>query len=180
MGHAFIGLGLMVRLLAVVALIVLGTAPHCWADPRGEVGGNWFGVSDTHSVAGSGGTPISVETETSSAETPEIRYTERLACGDTNSNMQLDSYACESTLMRCGTGDRGFIYYATAHLPDGSSEAAGTGCYLPQEIAAASGAAVAAPPRITPALVLRAFERVPLPESEVVVQPPRRRGSPRR
>ncbi len=32
--------------------------------------------------------------------------------------------------------------------------------------------AVAAPPEVTPGLVLRAFRRIPLPASEVVVQPP--------
>jgi hypothetical protein len=62
------------------------------------------------------------------------------------------------------------MYNVTAHRPDGSSELVDSDCYLPEAVAAQ--AAPTARPQVTPALVLRAFERVPLPESELVVQPP--------
>jgi len=75
-------------------------------------------------------------------------------------------------MIRCGQDDSGFLYYETVQTPTGSQS--DMGCYTPTEVATVDGAAPAspAPPRITPAMVLRAFERVPLPDSELVVQPP--------
>ncbi len=52
-----------------------------------------------------------------------------------------------------------------AHLPDGSIDGLGPVCFGEDE----------QPPvaqQVTQALVLRAFQRIPLPESEVVIQPP--------
>lgn len=64
------------------------------------------------------------------------------------------------------------MYSVTAHLPGGSTQPAGTGCYEPQTLASSPVVANPPRPRITPTLVRRAFERVPLPASEVTVQPP--------
>ena len=43
---------------------------------------------------------------------------------------------------------------------------------LPQPGTSSCPATLAAPPEVTPGLVLRAFRRIPLPASELVVQPP--------
>ncbi len=62
------------------------------------------------------------------------------------------------------------MYNISAVRPNGSSELVGSGCYDPQDVEEATSSPPTA--RVTPGMVLRAFERIPLPESEVVVQPP--------
>ncbi len=52
-------------------------------------------------------------------------------------------------------------------MPTARRRTLGDFCYQPGEVPAA-----AALPQVTPALVLRAFRRIPLPESQVVIQPP--------
>jgi len=167
----------MKRLLGTAALLLLMTTPNSWADPTGQSGNDWFGVSDTHKAPGRSGATADPIDVTSVTTTPSpldvVRVTDRLACGDDNANLQVDTFVCETALMRCGSEDRGLIYYRTTHLRNGRSQAGGTGCYVPQDVASAVPPGMAAPPpRLTPAMVLRAFERVPLPESEIVVQPP--------
>lgn len=146
--------------LAVVIAALL-VAPPAWSDPGGSVGEDWFEVSDEVRYVGeSNSSPneVSVTDET-------VTYSFELACGDTDANLQVDSFECDTSVIRCGQDDQGFFYYQTANYSDGSTENLGMGCYLPQEASEETQV-------VTPALVLSAFERVPLPESRVVVQPP--------
>lgn len=73
-----------------------------------------------------------------------------------------DFYGCGEHL-ECGR--RGHVYNVFAHHPDGTTEALGSQCFQPSEAPAAAA-------RITAADVLRAFRRIPVPASEVSIQPP--------
>jgi hypothetical protein len=77
-----------------------------------------------------------------------------------------DFYGCDGQ-MRCGADDKGRLFTVWAHLPDGTTNNLGEQCFEPDE------APPAAPQRqVTQALVLRAFQRIPVPASEVSIQPP--------
>ncbi len=71
-------------------------------------------------------------------------------------------YGCDGR-QRCGKN--GPLFNVWAHLPDGSDEYLGEQCFEPDE-------APAPAPQVTQALVLRAFQRVPVPASEMSIQPP--------
>ena len=58
------------------------------------------------------------------------------------------------------------MFYVWAHNPSGMTENLGAQCFEPDEPPAAPA------PRVTQALVLRAFQRIPVPASEVSIQPP--------
>jgi hypothetical protein len=70
-------------------------------------------------------------------------------------------YGCVGAL-ECGTG--GQIYSVYANRQDGSSEYVSSVCIEPGEVAPADA--------LTPGRILEAFERIPLPESPLEVQPP--------
>lgn len=72
-----------------------------------------------------------------------------------------DFYGCGGQMV---CGDDGDLFHVWAHQPDGSSQMVGTYCYQSGEVPAAQV--------LTPAMVLRAFQQVPLPESTLSVQPP--------
>jgi hypothetical protein len=162
----------MIRILTIAMVsIALASGPG-WSDGNVTPGPNFLDVSiqtsrSGEAAAGEGGAGGLNVTDGRST----IAYETQLLCGDADQDLRFDTFECDSAMIRCGEGDRGLMYNVTAIRPGGSSELVGTGCYLPQEVAAQE---VIAPPRphVTPALVLRAFERVPLPESELVVQPP--------
>ena len=127
----------------------------------------------TDAQAPDGGARAEPDADSSQIKQPLdlVVYEEVLACGDGNSNLATDRFDCDPSLIRCGIGDRGFLYYTVATSADGTSTTSDPSCLEPSEVEDAA-TPVTARPRITPALVLRAFERVPLPESELVVQPP--------
>lgn len=68
---------------------------------------------------------------------------------------------CNGELATCDDGTT--MNYVSYLLSDGTYVQGGSTCPVD---------AVAAPPEVTPGLVLRALRRVPLPASELVVQPP--------
>ena len=71
-------------------------------------------------------------------------------------------YGCDGK-QKCG--ENGHAYNVWAHFPDGSEEYLGEQCFEPDE-------APAPTPQVTQALVLRAFQRIPVPSSRVSIQPP--------
>ena len=73
-------------------------------------------------------------------------------------------YGCGDQ-MACGQNDDGLFFNWIAHLPDGSIESPGTVCFGPDDDLRPAQ-------QVTQAVVLRAFQRIPLPDSEVVIQPP--------
>ena len=75
-----------------------------------------------------------------------------------------DFYGCGEQ-MECGRGGRGHLFTVFAHHPDGTTEALGSQCFQPSEAPAAAAT-------ITAGDVLRAFRRIPVPASEVSIQPP--------
>lgn len=74
-----------------------------------------------------------------------------------------DFYGCGEQL-KCG--EKGHVFHVFAHYPDGTTESLGSQCFEPSEAPTASAA------RVTAEAVLRAFRRIPVPASEVIVQPP--------
>lgn len=68
---------------------------------------------------------------------------------------------CSGDLAVCDDGTT--MVYTSYEMSDGSIVQGGNNC--PED-------AVVSPPQVTPGMVLRAFRRIPLPASEVVVQPP--------
>lgn len=70
-------------------------------------------------------------------------------------------YGCGEQ-MECGRN--GHFYYVLAHHPDGTIQPAGEVCLQPSEEPTQAA--------LTDDVVLRAFRRIPLPTSQLVVQPP--------
>lgn len=150
--------------LLVGLLVLLSSSmwtEPAWADPEVGPGNDFFEASDEVWHQTDNDAPAGSIEQAGAQST----YTYQLACGDSDSNLQVDQFDCDTSVIRCGDDDRGLTYHVTAHYPDGSSELVGTHCYLPQEVAEVVQ-------QVDPGLALRAFERVPLPESRVVVQPP--------
>ena len=71
-------------------------------------------------------------------------------------------YGCGEQL-ECGR--RGHVFNVFAHHPNGTTEALGSQCFQPSEAPAAAAT-------ITAGDVLRALRRIPVPSSEVSIQPP--------
>jgi hypothetical protein len=72
-------------------------------------------------------------------------------------------YGCGEQMV-CGADDEGLYFTLVAHLPDGSMESLGGVCIGPGDEPVQQ--------QVTQAAVLRAFQRIPVPASEVVIQPP--------
>jgi hypothetical protein len=163
--------------VTMLALFVLLPGARATADEGVEARDDWFDVSAETQEMGTKqpGSEATASVAPSRSETsPTAAYSHQLACGDSNQNLATDEFACDSTLIRCGTNDQGLLYYQTATFTDGSEQVSGPLCLLPQDFEATTAAAetAPAPPRVTPGAVLRAFRRVPLPDSELVIQPP--------
>ncbi len=162
-------------MLAVSLLLSAGMAN---ADEDVEARDDWFDVSAEKQEMGGteqlGSSPSTSVAPSSAGTAPSATYNHQLACGDSNQNLATDEFSCDSTLIRCGTNDRGLLYYQTATFANGSEQVSGPLCLMPQdaEPTAVPAEAPPPPPTVTPGAVLRAFRRVPLPESELVIQPP--------
>ena len=72
-------------------------------------------------------------------------------------------YGCGSQ-QKCGK--KGHMFYVWAHYAGGGSENLGAQCFDQDEAPAAPT------PQVTQGLVLRAFQRIPVPASRVSIQPP--------
>jgi hypothetical protein len=79
--------------------------------------------------------------------------------------MQGDGFYGCAGQMKCGANDKGRLFSVWAHYANGASLALGEQCFEPDE-------APAPTPQVTQALVLRAFQRIPVPASRVSIQPP--------
>ena len=103
--------------------------------------------------------------ETQAHQIAETTYSYEPACVRGEGIQGDGFYGCDGQL-KCGRKDKGKLFHAWAHLPDGSDEYLGEQCFEPEE------APVAPTPQVTQALVLRAFQRIPVPASRVSIQPP--------
>jgi hypothetical protein len=74
-------------------------------------------------------------------------------------------YGCDGQI-KCGKGDKGQLFHVWAHDPAGGEQYLGEQCFEPDE------APVAPERQVTQAMVLRAFQRIPVPASRVEIQPP--------
>lgn len=88
-------------------------------------------------------------------------YSYQPACVRGSGTTRQDFYGCGKQLV---CGERGHVYNVWAHYLDESTVALGSRCFEPAEAPVVV--------QVTAADVLRAFRRVPVPASEVVVQPP--------
>jgi hypothetical protein len=159
--------GLTIALVLVAALgVSLGIeGPAIGQDcsTASETGTNTFvAMGECHSGDASDGAPQ----VTGAAEpTGSTTYSYEPACVRGEGITRDDFYGCDGQL-KCGRNDKGKLFHAWAHHPDGSDEYLGEQCFEPDE------APVAPTPQVTQALVLRAFERIPVPASRVSIQPP--------
>ena len=74
-------------------------------------------------------------------------------------------YGCDGQI-KCGKDDKGKLFHVWAHDPAGGEQYLGEQCFEPDE------APLAPERQVTQAMVLRAFQRIPVPASRVEIQPP--------
>ncbi|GAA1930299.1 hypothetical protein GCM10009737_35310 [Nocardioides lentus] len=161
--------------LFVIALTLtvcepMGTAS---ADPSGGVtaGGDYFDLAVTGTGAGgtsapgstAGGGPVS---GASSGGGP-VSYWIPTCAPILGLSTVSAADGCGGSGIPCGDGGTVGTTYT---LAGGVHTNNGMGCIEPTEPGAVTTAAAA--PVITPAMILSAFRRIPLPDSEIVVQPP--------
>ena len=157
-----------------VRVVVLGLVTPCllvWAPPASSKecshaaapGATTFHAIGACHLPADGASSTSTSTSNGGTDTStQVTYSYTPACqrGDGISG---DSYFGCGDRLECGEG--GHVYTVTAHLPDGTIRPEGQHCFQPAEEPPAAA-------ELTAAHVLRAFERVPLPESELMLQPP--------
>ncbi len=90
-----------------------------------------------------------------------VTYSYQPACVRGEGITGADFYGCGKQ-MKCG--ERGHVFNVFAHHPDETTVALGSQCFEPSEVPVAA--------TVTADAVLRAFRRIPVPASEVSIQPP--------
>jgi hypothetical protein len=96
----------------------------------------------------------------------ETTYSYEPACVRGEGITREDFFGCDGQL-KCGAKDKGKLFIVWAHMSSGATNNLGEQCFEPDE-----APAQAPMPQVTQALVLRAFQRIPVPASEVSIQPP--------
>jgi len=109
-------------------------------------------------------THVLQDAESVSDSIAETTYSYEPACVRGEGIQGEGFYGCDGQI-KCGKKDKGKLFHVWAHDPTGSDEYLGEQCFEPDE-------APAPTPQVTQALVLRAFQRIPVPASEVSIQPP--------
>lgn len=146
----------MLRVLAIVIAMVLGLATVSNADDTDvQAGTNSYQVLIAST---SDAQAESIESTTTSAE---VTYSYQPACVRGEGITGADFYGCGKQ-MKCG--ERGHVFNVFAHHPDETTVALGSQCFEPSEVPVAA--------TVTADAVLRAFRRIPVPASEVSIQPP--------
>jgi hypothetical protein len=144
-----------------VSVVVMGTsrATAAGCDEGANANSEGVGVQITCSEA-----PKANETEQVSGESGgSVTYSYEPVC-IRGEGVQGDGfYGCGSQ-QKCG--QKGHMFYVWVHYPGGASETVGAQCFEPDE------APVAPERQVTQAMVLRAFQRIPVPASRVEIQPP--------
>ncbi|MFL6003318.1 MAG: hypothetical protein ACJ72P_10955, partial [Nocardioides sp.] len=121
-------------------------------------GEDWFDVSTEKSEGGQQSIVQSAETTG-----PQPTYSYEPVCVRGEGIVDDAFYGCGGQ-QKCG--EKGHVFYVWAHYPSGGSENLGAQCFEPDE------APVAPERQVTQAMVLRAFQRIPVPASRVEIQPP--------
>jgi hypothetical protein len=144
----------------LVGILIAATSSPAFADDHVDArpGEDWFDVSTEKSgdVQEAAVAPVS-------EASPQVTYSYEPICVRGEGITGDGFYGCGRQQM---CGNKGHMFYVWAHTPNGGSENLGAQCFEPDE------APVAPTPRVTQALVLRAFERIPVPASRVSIQPP--------
>lgn len=139
----------------VSAFLLLGAANAEDEEVETGTGPEWFNAElevETSVDA------IAVE---STATVGQTTYSYQPACVRGEGISGQDFYGCAEQL-ECGR--KGQLWTVWAHHPDGSTENFGEQCFQPDEAPAVA--------TVTADAVLRAFRRIPVPASEVSIQPP--------
>lgn len=141
--------------LTLVMLLPIGSAS---GDEHVEAGTGpeWFNAGLEIETAPESGAVQSV------SSIGETTYSYQPACVRGEGISGSDFYGCGEQL-ECGR--RGHLWTVWAHYPSGETESVGEQCFRPSEAPAAAAT-------ITAGDVLRAFRRIPVPASEVSIQPP--------
>ncbi len=142
----------MKSMLVLVVLSVVAVSP-AYADPHVSPGSTAYFVGVHEQRAGSSG---SSQTVGSAPVDPVVDSVESIAC----SAMRGDQTCAEP--LHCENGD--IMVVTTVIFQSGRQTDVGSNC--PEEV-------VSAPtPTVIPGMVAAAFRRIPLPASELMVQPP--------
>lgn len=143
------------RRVAWIAGCLLLIAPPAAADPEVEAGDNEFVASSETTSASSNTT-----TDQPAATTSDVQYVYEPLCSRGDGAGPDVYYGC-GDVESCG--DDGELYLVTA-ITQEESTPAGTICVESGDTPAADV--------LTPGRILEAFERIPLPEAPLEVQPP--------
>lgn len=156
----------MIRLLAALLALTFAGPAFCQA-PAAAAGSDCSRAAEagTHTFLAMGQCANEEEAQAvvsiNSADDASTTYSYEPLCVRGEGIRGDGFYGCGEQ-MECGQG--GHLYYVLAHHPDGTTEPAGDLCFQPSE--------APAPAQITDALVLRAFQRIPVPAARMTVQPP--------
>jgi hypothetical protein len=153
-------LRLMSGMAATVLVSTFGLQAH--ADDGAGVGSaeNSF---EAVAFSGQSAAPTSSAEGAVTEASTRTTYSYEPACA-TGEGISGDSFYGCGGRQKCG--EKGHMFYVWAHSPGGGSENLGAQCFEQDEAPAAPT------PQVTQALVLRAFQRIPVPASEVSIQPP--------
>jgi hypothetical protein len=146
-------------LLVAILAIHFSTSPAHADDASTHTGQNSFVVTTINATNG-GVTPELVSDQDSTGV--GVTYSQQPDCSRGDGITGSDFYGCGE---RVECGNNGHVYLIYAHYPDGSSQLVDRQCFEPGEEPSAAN-------EVTPGDVLEAFRRIPVPESEVTVQPP--------
>jgi hypothetical protein len=150
--------------VAVTDMSITGPAVHADEQCVGAAtaGQDWYNAS---AVCAEPVAPVGKPSGEVADAVAETTYSYDPVCIRGEGIQGVGFYGCGGQ-MKCGSDDRGRLFSVWAHYPDGTSQVIGEQCFEPDE------APVAPSPRVTQALVLRAFQRIPVPASRVSIQPP--------
>lgn len=147
-------------LLAMVGLLFPGTLAT--ADPGTGAGDDVYYAYAETSTAGTFGGSSAAGVSTTSSTSPYTSYESSPICNDGGGGPDGYHYGCGGQ-SECGDG--GLLYNGFGVTATGEVETLGTFCDEPGDLAPEQ-------PGLTLGAVLRAFQRIPLPESRITVQPP--------
>jgi hypothetical protein len=154
----------LLLVVATAGMSITGTAAHGDGQCVGAAtaGQDWYNAS---AVCAEPATPAEESVAQVSSAAAETTYSYDPVCIRGEGIQGESFYGCGGQ-MKCGSKDKGRLFSVYAHYSDGTTAAIGEQCFEPDE------APVAPTPQVTQALVLRAFERIPVPASRVSIQPP--------
>jgi hypothetical protein len=148
----------ILAIAGAIAISLIGARSVADDHVHAQPGEDWFDVSTDKSQDEQQSVVNSVESSVS-----RVTYSYEPVCVRGKGISRDDFYGCAGQ-QKCG--EKGHMFYVWAHHSGGSSENLGSQCFEPDE------APVAPERQVTQAMVLRAFQRIPVPASRVEIQPP--------